>query len=69
MRGYFVVKHSETRFTILGLPILLISAVLDAFDRDIDCMSIFNRPPDKLADFERGRRQFSAVLGRLTKCN
>lgn len=69
MRGCFVVKHPGARLAILGLPISLISAVLDAFDRNIDCMPIFNRPPDKLTDFERGRRQFPAVPGRLIKFN
>jgi len=54
---------------ILSWPILLISAELDAFDRNTGCMPTPNRSPDKLADLERGRRRFPVVLSRLKKIN
>lgn len=54
-RGCFVAKHSETRLAILSSSILLTSAVLNAFDRNVDCVAIPNRPADELADFERNR--------------
>lgn len=68
-RGCFVAEHPVAGLAILSWPTLLISAVLDAFDRNTDCMPTPNRSPDKLTDLERGRRRLPVVLSRLEKFN
>jgi len=68
-RGCFIAKHSEARLPILSSPILLISAVLNVFDRNTDCVTPSNRPPDELADFERNRKRFSTICGLPGKFN
>lgn len=68
-RGYFIAKHSEVRLAILSSSILLISAVLNVFDRNTDCIAIPNRSVDELADFERNRKRFSIICDLLEKFN
>lgn len=62
-------ERSVTRLEILCsfTLMLLISAVLDVFGRNTDCMLKDIRPPGKLADLERGRRRRPIISGWLKK--